>query len=110
MNPVDVVEAQLEAYNAQDLERFCACYADDCMISNLNGEITQNGKAAIRARYEKTFSQFPKNRAWVERRIAVGDFVIDHEKGERAPGGEKFEAAVVYTVKNGQIARVDFAR
>ena len=83
---------------------------NDCVIADLNGAITQNGKPAIRERYSNTFSKFPKNRAWVESRIAIGNLVIDHEKGERAPGGETFEAAVIYTIKNGRIARVDFAR
>src|SRR5258708_28825631 len=31
-NPVDVVQRQLEAYNARDLERFAATYAADVTI------------------------------------------------------------------------------
>lgn len=110
MSPAEIVQAQLEAYNAQDLEAFCALYADDCVIGDLNGAVTQQGIAAVRARYARTFAQYPKNRAWVVQRIAVGDVVIDHEQGERAPGGETFEAAVIYTVRDGRIVRADFAR
>lgn len=110
MSAVDVVQAQLEAYNAQNLDAFCATYADDCVIADLNGAVTQNGIADIRARYTKTFSDFPKNRAWVVSRMTLGDVVIDHEKGERSPEGPFFEALVVYTVKNGRIARVDFVK
>ena len=110
MSPADVVQAQLEAYNAQDLDAFLKTYAEDCVIADLNGAPTQSGAAQIRARYAKTFADFPKNRAWVEHRMALGDVVIDHEKGERSPEGPFFEALVVYTVKNGRIARVDFVK
>jgi uncharacterized protein (TIGR02246 family) len=110
MSAVDVVQRQLEAYNAQDLDAFCALYADDCIIADLNGVVTQNGKDALRARYTKTFGDYPKNRAWLVNRIAFGDTVVDHEKGERSPEGPFFEAVVIYTVKNGLIVRADFAK
>lgn len=108
MSALAVVERQFDAYNAQDLEAFCATYADDCIIAAHGGAVLQAGKAEIRARYAKTFADNPKNRAWSINRIVVGDVVIDHEKGERSPEGPFFEAAVIYTVKNGLIARVDF--
>jgi len=110
MSAVDIVERQLEAYNAQDVDAMLATYAVDCVIADLNGAVSQAGKNEIRARYTKTFSDHPKNRAWVVSRMALGDVVIDHEKGERSPEGPFFEALVVYTVKNGLIARVDFIK
>jgi uncharacterized protein (TIGR02246 family) len=108
VSAVDVVQRQFDAYNAQDMEAFLATYADDCVIALYGGEALQVGKEAIRARYTKTFSDFPKNRAWVLSRIARGDVVVDHEKGERSPEGPFFEAVVIYTVKGEQIVRVDF--
>lgn len=110
MSAADVVQAQLEAYNAQDLDAFCATYADDCVIADLNGAVSQSGAAEIRARYAKTFGDYPKNRAWVVNRMSLGDVVIDHERGERSPEGPFFEALVVYTIANGRIARVDFVK
>lgn len=108
MSAVDVVQRQFDAYNAQDMDAFCATYADDCVIAIYGGATLQAGKDAIRARYSKTFVDFPKNRAWSINRVAHGDVVIDHEKGERSPEGPFFEAIVIYTVKDGQIVRVDF--
>jgi len=110
LTPHDVVQAQLDAYNAQDLDRFCACYAPDCLIADLNGAVQQSGLAEIRARYEKAWAQFPLNRAMALSRIVVGDTVIDHERVTRAPDGETFEVAAIYTIREGLIARVDFAR
>jgi uncharacterized protein (TIGR02246 family) len=108
MSAVDVVQRQFDAYNAHDIEAFCATYADDCVIAQYLGEPLQVGKDAIRARYTKTWSDYPKNRAWSVNRMAHGDVVIDHEKGARAPEGPFFEAIVIYTVKGDQIVRVDF--
>lgn len=106
----DIVQAQLDAYNAQDLDLFCTFYAPDCIIADLNGAVQQNGLAEIRARYEKAWAQFPQNRAVALSRIVVGDTVIDHERVSRAPDGETFEVAAIYTLRDGLIARVDFAR
>ncbi|MBL8545248.1 MAG: nuclear transport factor 2 family protein [Hyphomonadaceae bacterium] len=108
MSAVDVVQRQFDAYNAHDIEAFCATYADDCIIALYGGEPLQVGKDAIRARYSKSWADYPKNRAWSVSRIAHGEVVIDHEKGERSPEGPFFEAVVIYTVKGDQIVRVDF--
>ena len=109
MSPVDIVDIQVVAYNAQDLETFCACYTDDVVIADLNGAVTQTGQSALRERYAVMFAQFPQNRARIVKRIAVGDVVIDHEEVTRAPG-QRFEAIAIYTVKQGRIARVDFVK
>jgi|CXWL01.1.fsa_nt_gi uncharacterized protein (TIGR02246 family) len=110
MSPADIVQRQFDAYNAQDVDAMMATYAPDCVVADLNGQITQSGAAEIRARYAKTFSDYPRNRAVSINRMSLGDVVIDHEKGERAPEGPFFEAICVYTVKNGLIARVDFIK
>lgn len=110
MSPVEIVQAQLDTYNSQDLDAFCALFADDCVISDLNGAVTQRGKDALRDRYRTLFETYPQNQARLINRIAVGAVVIDHEDIARTPGGERFEAGAIYTVRDGLIARVDFFR
>jgi len=111
MNPAaTVVQRQLDAYNAQDLDAMLACYAPNCVIANLNGAVTETSREALRVRYAKTFADFPENRARLVNRINVGDMVIDHEDVSRGPGKDHFEVIAIYTIKNGQIARVDFAK
>jgi len=105
-----LVQRQLDTYNAQDLEAFLDCYAEDCVIADLNGQVTQNGKAVIRERYTAMFAKFPENRAVLVNRIANGDTVIDHEDVIRSPDGERFFAIAIYTIAGGKIARVDFAK
>jgi uncharacterized protein (TIGR02246 family) len=109
MSPIEVVAAQLDAYNAQDLDAFCALFAEDCVIADFNGAVTQTGLAAVRERYARLFAQYPENRARIVNRIAVGDIVVDLEDITRS-AAEHFTAAAIYTVRNGRIARVDFVR
>lgn len=110
MTPAEIVQAQFDAYNAQDVEAFCRFYADDAVLASHNGAVLAEGLEAVRARHVNLFKTHPQNKATLINRIAFGDIVIDHEDVERAPGGERFQVAAIYAVKNGKIARVDFAR
>jgi len=109
-NPADVVARQLDAYNKQDLDAFILCYAPDVVVANLNGDIAQTSRDALRDRYAKTFADFPGNHARLVNRIHVGNTVIDHEDVSRGPGLDRFEVIAIYTVRDGLIARVDFAK
>lgn len=106
----DLVQYQLDAYNMQDVEALVACYAPDAVLAGLNGSVTQSGRDAIRARHKELFTQYPENRAKLLSRIDLGSTVIDHEEVSRAPDGERFEVAAIYTLQGGKISRVDFAR
>jgi hypothetical protein len=106
----DIAQKQLDAYNAQDLDRYVSFFAEDCVVSALNGPPTETSRAAIRARYAKAFETFPQNKAELKNRIAVGNTVVDHELVIRGPGGEQFEIVAIYSFKDGLISRVDFAK
>jgi uncharacterized protein (TIGR02246 family) len=110
MTSTALVQRQLDAYNAQDIEAYMACFSRDCVIADLNGAVTEAGADAIRHRYANLFHKFPDNRAELIHRIAHAGIVIDHERVIRAPGGETFEAVAIYTVRDGLIVRVDFAK
>jgi hypothetical protein len=106
-----IAQAQLDAYNAQDLDAHCAHFADDVVVAGLNGDVARTGIDAYRAWYEKPPSrEFPKNKAQLLNRIVVGSNVIDHERVDRGNGDPVFEVAAIYTFKGDKIARVDFAR
>ncbi|MDP3659857.1 nuclear transport factor 2 family protein [Phenylobacterium sp.] len=110
MSPVEIVQGQLDAYNAQDLDAYCAYFTPDVVVADLNGAVTTQGIEAYRARYAKAFADFPQNKAELLARIVLGTSVIDHERVVRKPGGETFEVAAIYTFADGKIARVDFAK
>jgi len=110
LSPAEIVQGQLDAYNAQDLDAFCAFYAEDAVLGSYNGPVATEGLAAIRERHAKLFGEFPRNRAELQHRIVIGSNVIDHEFVTRSPGGETFHVAAIYTLAGGKIARVDFVK
>lgn len=110
ISPFDVVDAQFEAYNAQDLEAFCSFYAEDAVLADFNGAITASGLDAIRARHADLWARFPQNKAELKGRHVLGQRVIDHEHVVRAPGGDTFDVAAIYTISDAKIVRVDFVK
>jgi hypothetical protein len=110
LSNVDVIQAQLDAYNAQDLDAYCAFFAGDVVVSDLNGAVGVQGLEAYRTKYAGVFKQFPENKVELLSRMVCGATVIDHEKVVRSPGGETFEVIAIYTLADGKIARVDFAK
>jgi hypothetical protein len=110
MSPHDLVARQLDAYNAQDLDAHCACFADDVIVADVGGAERFRGMEAYRATYAKVFGDFPHNKAEVLSRTAIGDKIIDHERVRRSPEAAPFEVLAIYSFAGGKISRVDFVR
>jgi hypothetical protein len=108
--PTEIAQRQLDAYNVQDLDAFCAHFTDDVCVADLHGPVTLEGLPAYRARYAKVFADFPANHVTLLGRIAVGSVVIDHERVVRSPDVAPFDIAAIYTFRGEKICRVDFVR
>ena len=113
MNAVELLAAQqLDAYNASDLESFCACYHEAVVVLD-DREETLQGLQAFRERYQTLFEQWEFG-ADVPTRIQAGNHCVDYETwwridpktGERSQG----EVLVRYTEKDGKIAVVQFLK
>ena len=63
---IDIAQKQLDAYNAQDLDTYVSFFAEDCVVSGLNGTPTETSRDAIKARYAKAFAQFPAEQGGTE--------------------------------------------
>jgi imidazolonepropionase-like amidohydrolase len=108
----DVVQAQVNAYNAQDLDAFLSTYSDDAVIAKAgSGEVQTSGKAAFRERYGTMFRKFPQNRARIAERRTEGDrVVLDHEivTGRGPDKPDPWDVGWVrYEVDGGLIRRVE---
>jgi hypothetical protein len=80
MNAADIVQRQVEAYNARDLGRFVATYADDIRIFRMPAaEPAISGKMQLAEVYRARFS-VPALHADILARIVLGNKVIDHER------------------------------
>lgn len=76
--PQDVVQQQLDAYNARDIDAFMACWADDAQYYEHPDTLLASGKAAIRERHLVRFQE-PSLYGERIKRMAVGNMVVDQE-------------------------------
>jgi uncharacterized protein (TIGR02246 family) len=106
LSPEALVAAQIDAYNAHDAERFASAYAENLQLFDLGGELFLFGREALRERYALLFSAAPGIAVTIERRIVVGNVVIDEERITGTRSGRPVHAAVVYEIVAGKIARV----
>lgn len=105
MTPSELVDRQILAYNARDLDAFCAFYADDICIHELgSGMLLVDGMSAFRDRYRQRFAN-PGLQAVILNRIAIGAFVTDHEQIRGITDGLT-HAVVTYLVRDGLIRQV----
>ena len=108
MNPVDPVQRQLDAYNAHDLDRFVAQYADDIRVYRPPAtEPALVGKQAFADHYARNRFTLPHLHAEVVNRMVCGTKVVDHERiTGLQPGRGRGDR--VYEVEGGLIRTVWF--
>lgn len=106
-SPEEVVQRQLNAYNARNIDGFMDTYADDVELYDYPAKLLGKGKAEMRQNYESFFKQTPNLYCAILGRITIGNKVIDREK-VRA-NNNTFNAAA-YEVENGKIKKVTFIR
>jgi imidazolonepropionase-like amidohydrolase len=108
-NPGHVVQKQVEAYNARDIDLFLSYYSDDAVLGrHPEGEVVARGLVAMRNTYTKLFEASPELECIVLERIVSGDMVVDHELVRGIRGNPETRAVAIYHVKEGLIRRVWF--
>lgn len=109
-DPAAVVQAQLAAYNAKDIDALMATYAPDARQFTLHGPLLAQGTEALRARYVARFAE-PDLHARLVTRSVVGNIVTDVEVVMRnfPEGLGTIEMLCIYEVVNGRIQTASFA-
>jgi imidazolonepropionase-like amidohydrolase len=107
-SPEAVVQRQLNAYNARDIEAFLDTYAEDIELCNWNEPMMAKGKQQMRLIYSGLFERTPNLYCRIEKRIVQGNKVIDQEYVRFA--NDFISATAIYEVENGKIAKVTFVR
>ena len=102
----DVVNRQLEAYNARDIDKFVATYSEDIEIYNSKGEMTMKGHEQLRKRYDTLFKNTPNLNCRIVNRIKINNKVIDNENVDM--NERVVEAVAIYEVVDGKIKKVTF--
>jgi len=108
-SPETVVQQQLDAYNARDLEAWLATYAEDACQYQHPATLLARGHAEIRQRAIARFAE-PDLHARLLHRQVLGQVVIDHEMVRRnfAEGPGHVELLCLYTVDAGKISSASF--
>ena len=110
---MDAVQAQLDAFNDRDLERFLAAYAGGAVIEDATGTVITEGHDGMRGLYGQLFTQSPNLHTEIVNRIEVGAYVIDEERtvGFNFEGfPSELHAAVIYHLVDGKIAQARLLR
>ena len=105
-DPETVVQRQLDAYNARDLDALLAIYADEAEVYEHPSKLLARGSASLRERFALRFTE-PNLHAHLLNRIVMGNTVIDHERITRTfpEGAGTLEMVMIYEVQAGRIAK-----
>lgn len=101
-----IVQKNLDAYNARDIDAFMNDYADNVKLYAYPNSLQTEGKTAMRKSYNEWFQRTPDLRAFVKKRIVIGNKVIDEE--QVTANGKIIEAVAIYEIENGKIIKVTF--
>ncbi|PHV07193.1 hypothetical protein CSQ96_11630 [Janthinobacterium sp. BJB412] len=109
LQPPTLVQAQLDAFNAHDVDALLAIYAADAALFQHPDELLARGAEQIGARFRARFAA-ARPRARLLHRIAIGNHVIDQEIVDTwgEDGWSSTELVANYEVRDGRIARAWF--
>jgi hypothetical protein len=99
-----VVQRQLDAYNARDVDALLATYAPDARQYEHPATLLASGHEAMRDRFAQRFQE-PDLHARLLQRVVMGNLVIDHEVVTRnfPEGKGAVELVAIYEVVEGRI-------
>lgn len=102
--PEIVVQRQLDAYNARDIDALLATYAPDARQYEHPATLLATGAADMRARMVPRFAE-PNLHARLLQRVVMGNIVIDHEEVIRTfpEGSGRVDMVAIYEVVDGKI-------
>ncbi|QIP11344.1 amidohydrolase family protein [Spirosoma aureum] len=109
-SPENLVQKQLNAYNARNIDAFLEPYADDVEVYTFPDKLLYKGKEAMRKQYSGMFEKTRNLHCELVNRIVVGSTLIDHESVTFAADKDPVKAVAIYKVEAGKIAKVYFTR
>jgi hypothetical protein len=108
MDPVEVVQGFIDAFNARDVDRVVDCFSADAAMQNEPGTIYAQGAEAIKAHFGRFLPKSPNVHAEIVSRINVGSWVVQEEHGSGLVLEEPvpdFFIISAYRVEDGKIVK-----
>ncbi|WP_299214471.1 amidohydrolase family protein [uncultured Dokdonia sp.] len=106
--PEQLVQRQVNAYNARNIEAFLDTYAETIEIFNFPNESMLKGKEQLKDSFSKMFENTPNLYCEIKNRMILGNKVIDKEYVRF--GNSYSNVIAIYEIKEGKIAKVTFVR
>lgn len=106
VSPELIVQQQLDAYNARNIDAFAATYSKNVKVYYYPNKLSYEGIDNLKKGYASFFENTPDLHCEIKNRIVYGNKVIDEELV--LMNGEKIKAVAIYEVENGKIAKVTF--
>jgi hypothetical protein len=105
-----VVQAQVDAFNRRDIDRYVATLAPDVVFYEFPADTVFNGAARIRQHYTELFAGPDARRLHVDvgERIVKEPFVTQQESYHGFPGEDTHVSVVIYEVRGGRIQNMWF--
>jgi hypothetical protein len=102
--PEIIVQRQLDAYNARDIDALLAIYAPDARQYEHPGKLLATGAAEMRPRMALRFQE-QNLHARLLQRVVMGNIVIDHEEVSRTfpEGTGLVDMVAIYEIVDGKI-------
>jgi uncharacterized protein (TIGR02246 family) len=107
----DLIDAQVDACRARDLERYLGFFAHDVVVTDYDGHLLMEGVEGVRANYEPLFANSSDLTVEIRSRIEVETFVADVEHLEgfiNPPYPQAFDAGCIYRIRDGKIVAMKF--
>ena len=108
MDPVQVAQEFIDAFNARDVDRVVSYFSADAIMQDDSGHVHARGAEAIRAHFGRFLPQSPNVHSEILSRIHVGSWVVQEEHvtglvlGNPVP---EFSIPSAYRVEDGKIVK-----
>lgn len=108
--PATLIQQQLDAYNAKNVEAWLACYAPNAQQYTLHGELLAQGHEDMRKRISTRFTEVDLHARLLNRTV-MANIVIDLELITRnfPEGKGSIEMLCIYEIVNGLIQTASFS-
>lgn len=104
--PEQIVQRQVNAYNARDIDAFIDTYADNIEIFSFPNKPGTKGKEKLKSQFATMFERVPNLYCEIKKRIVIGNKVVDREHVRF--GNQYSDVVAIYEIVDGKISKVTF--
>lgn len=107
-SPEQIVQRQLIAYNAGNIEAFLSTFAEDVKAYEFPNKLIMEGKEKFREVYGKKFKENPSLHSKLLNRTVLDNKVIDTE--QITSNSLDYTIIAIYEISNGKIVKATFLK